>query len=560
MPKKARLLLKLLLLLPLLLLLVGTGLAQQGNRQEWQATYWNNNALAGDPVLTRSESALSHDWGQGSPAEGINPENFSARWTRLLPLPAGRYRFTVTVDDGVRLWVDDELIINSWRVQSRRTLDAEIELAGGDVPVRVEYFENREQALINLSWTPLRVTADAWYGEYFSNRSLSGAPVLVRDDPAIIFDWGQSSPAPDRLEPDTFSARWQQTLSLAEGTYRFQVTVDDGARLWVDERLLIDVWQPQPATSYAQTIRLEGGAVPVRLEYFENGGLAEVSLSWMRVEVGPTATPAPAPVPPPAPAAGTLPDGAETVIVDNGGARFRSGGTPAGDWQVVESGYNGDLRWTLNSERLPASYNWGLWRPSLAPALYEVAVYIPANLATTTQARYWIYHADGASLRIVNQANNNGRWVSLGTFRFDGGDEYVSLTDVTFEEDESTRVAYDAVRWTPVTAAGSAEPAIAVSPQRVSSGERVVVQGSGFPAGQQVFLRLGPPGAPPQGQYGRARTGPDGDVRIVFFMPATWPDGVPVAETVSAGDRLGVLLTTDQGTAALTSLIYEERP
>jgi hypothetical protein len=76
-------------------------------------------------------------------------------------------------------------------------------------------------------------------------------------------------------------------------------------------------------------------------------------------------------------------------------------------------------------------------------------VYIPAeDHATTGNARYWISHHDGFTLRQVNQAIEKGSWVSLGTYRFRGqGGEYVSLADVTYEPYLSTMIAFDAVQW-----------------------------------------------------------------------------------------------------------------
>ncbi|MFW6184730.1 MAG: PA14 domain-containing protein, partial [Chloroflexota bacterium] len=181
------------LALALLALAAGAefALAQDGSSQVvWQATYWNNVQLSGEPVLTRTENELDHNWGGEAPAEGVSADRFSARWTTTLNLPAGRYRFTATMDDGMRVWVDELLLINSWRVQSPRTTEAEIELEGGPVPVRVEYFDNSERAIAQLSWEPVRVSG-SWYGEFFDNAALSGSPVLVRNDPFIDFNWGQ---------------------------------------------------------------------------------------------------------------------------------------------------------------------------------------------------------------------------------------------------------------------------------------------------------------------------------------------------------------------------------
>ncbi len=429
--------------------------AQNPDVVAWEASYWNNVSLQGEPALTRSEETIDHDWGRGTPGDGVNADQFSARWTTTVDMPAGRYRFTATVDDGIRLWVDDRLLINNWAVQPPHTLDAEMEVEGGEVPIRVEYFDQSGPAVVQVTWAPLRVTSSRWYTEFFDNRSLDGDPVLVRNDRAINFDWGESSPAADVLHPDAFSARWRRTISVESGVYRFRVLVDDGARLWVDDELLIDAWQPQPATLYEEEIALEAGNVPVRLDYYENGGLAQVALEWVRLPdeepaPAPTATPPAAQPPGPPPVA----EGRDVVIVDDGSVAFLRGGSPTDDWQVDGVGVGGTSLWTYNSERLPSAYNWGQWRPALAPGRYEVSVYIPAGVASTQQARYWVGHVGGPSLRIVDQAASQGQWVSLGSFRFDQTNNYVSLADLTFEEPQSTMVVYDSVRWTPVQAAG----------------------------------------------------------------------------------------------------------
>jgi DNA-binding beta-propeller fold protein YncE len=118
-----------------------------------------------------------------------------------------------------------------------------------------------------------------WRGEYFANRWLAERPVLIRNDAAINFVW-QGNPPDPSVPADNFSTRWQRYVWFDAGTYRFTLGVDDGARLWVDDRLLIEAWQdPQVATFQANVI-LNQGYHRVRLEYYEAGGWAGVQLSW----------------------------------------------------------------------------------------------------------------------------------------------------------------------------------------------------------------------------------------------------------------------------------------
>ncbi len=411
--------------------ILAQGPSPQHSDPNWQATYWNNPTLSGTPVMTRAEPTLDHNWGLGSPDPGIVSDRFSARWSRYLDLAAGTYRFSATSDDGIRVWVDGSLIIDEWNDHSVKTFAADRSLAAGHHLVTVEFYENTGDAIARFSWAPTASITN-WRGEYYNNKTLGGGPALIRDDAQVNFAWGSGSPAPGVIPADGFSVRWTRSLNLAAGSYRFTVTVDDGARLWVNEHLLIDTWKDQAAHTYSGTLYLPGGAVPVRMEYYENTGVATAQLSWAKADA--------APEPPPS---------TGTVIVDNGGPGFTKGGKTTA-WRREAEGWDGDLLWTQNNDYIRPNYNWARWYPGLAARRYEVYAYIPHRFTTTARARYWISHANGYTLRIVDQSAYSNEWVSLGTYRFrgDSGD-YVSLADVTYEPYLSRLIAFDAVKWVP---------------------------------------------------------------------------------------------------------------
>ena len=416
----------------LMIVLVGAGsaLAQgpitpQHSDPFWQAAYWNNMTLSGSPALQRIDGNLDFSWGLGSPDPSVQADRFSARWARYLDLEAGTYRFAATSDDGMRVYVNGELILNDWSDHSARTVTTDKYLGEGHHLVVVEYYENGVDAVARLTWAPVAAIVN-WRGEYYTNRNLSGTPALVRDDAQINFDWGNGSPAPGVIGADLFSVRWTRNLRLDAASYRFALTVDDGARLWVNNHLLIDTWKDQSPHTYTGDIYLPGGSIPVKLEYYENTGGAVAKLSWAKTGSSPG-----------------------TVIVDDRDAGFVKGGSATG-WHTVSEGYNGRLIWTQNNDAVRPNYNWARWYPSLAAARYEVYVYVPFRYSTTSQARYWVSHTGGLTLKVVDQSANGDRWVSLGTFWFRGtGDDYVSLADVTFEPYLSRLIAFDAVKWVP---------------------------------------------------------------------------------------------------------------
>ena len=91
------------------------------------------------------------NWGYGSPAWGIPPDNFSAEWSRTFNLQAGTWRITMTADDGVRVYVDGVSVIDEWYVTSARTYCRDIVLSGGNHTFVVQYFEAEGLAQAHIS-------------------------------------------------------------------------------------------------------------------------------------------------------------------------------------------------------------------------------------------------------------------------------------------------------------------------------------------------------------------------------------------------------------------------
>ncbi|MCZ7672009.1 MAG: PA14 domain-containing protein [Chloroflexi bacterium] len=244
--------------------------------------------------------------GLGAPANNISSDNFSVRWTQTLALEPGVYRFTTTTDDGVRLWVNNQLVIDKWQNQPATSYSVDVSLTGS-VPVKMEYFENTNLATARLDiakiagaapggTTPPAPTLPGWTGTYYNNTSLYGPAAMVRQDPEINFIWGSSSPQPNVVNADRFSVRWTNSHDFPAGRYRFTTYVDGGVRLWVNEQLLIDEWQdPYKTVSHANVIDLPGGAVPLRMEFFDDIGQAEARLVVTAENGGTTAVSSPPP-------------------------------------------------------------------------------------------------------------------------------------------------------------------------------------------------------------------------------------------------------------------------
>ncbi|MEO5666245.1 MAG: PA14 domain-containing protein, partial [Nocardioides sp.] len=256
----------------------------------YAAEYFANRDLAGTPLLTRTDDTVDFNWGGGSPGDGVPVNNFSARWTKTLNVAeAGAYKFTVTSDDGVRLFVDGQPVIDKWVLQGATTHTATCQLSQGSHQVVLEYFEANGDAVARFSYEPTSgppppppPPPEPFVAEYFDNSTLSGGPVLTRSDDTIDFDWSDGSPAPT-VPSNQFSARWTRTKSYAAGTYRFSVTGDDGIRVLIDETPVIDGWFYQAPTTYSTDVALPAGEHTVVVEYFEWSGGAVARFNEARL-------------------------------------------------------------------------------------------------------------------------------------------------------------------------------------------------------------------------------------------------------------------------------------
>ncbi|NJL67228.1 MAG: S8 family serine peptidase [Microcoleus sp. SM1_3_4] len=268
--------------------------------KEWAGEFFrgkdlNDRNFAGN--RSGGTSFLNKDWGRshewGVP---IGDDNFSDRWstTRYFASP-GVYKFTSQADDGVRVWVDDKLVIDKWQIQALSTNEALVSLDKGFHRIRVEHFEEADIAANKLNWQkqPLRpillpggagiVQQEPWVAEYFNNRDLSGAPAVTRTynslNPGVNLNWGEGSPD-SRIQRDNFSSRLTTHRQLPAGTYKFKLRADDGARLYINGEKVIDRWNNPPFNGHEVEITLPAGLHSLQVEHSEDVAPAYLNLDW----------------------------------------------------------------------------------------------------------------------------------------------------------------------------------------------------------------------------------------------------------------------------------------
>jgi len=280
--------------------------APSSSYRQWKGEYFNNPELAGAPSVVRNDYAIAFNWGLGWPNSKISAERFSVRWTRTANLSEGVYRFTMNVDDGARLFVDNILVIDQWHTYSGQAYTVDVPLGAGNHVARMEYFEDTGIAFAYLSyqqvaWGPVYpmvtpipgqpptpppppatgTTGGAWTCTYYGNQFLDD-PIASVIAPVLNFNWGDASPYPG-VPKDLWSMRCTSTQYFpSSGLYQFNAQMDDGARVFVDGNAVISSWTNHAGATEVGTINLGAGPHTVTVEYYEFGHDALIAVWWNR--------------------------------------------------------------------------------------------------------------------------------------------------------------------------------------------------------------------------------------------------------------------------------------
>ncbi|MDP3953877.1 MAG: PA14 domain-containing protein, partial [bacterium] len=135
-----------------------------------------------------------------------------------------------------------------------------------------------------------QINTGSFYGCYYGNKDLTNLILNRTDSYPLNFDWGTGSPG-SPVGTDNFSVKWRGNFPFEAADYEFSITVDDGARLYIDGQLTIDRWFNQAATTYKAVRSMTSSNHIIELEYFETGVRAVAKLSWVKVGVSADTTP-----------------------------------------------------------------------------------------------------------------------------------------------------------------------------------------------------------------------------------------------------------------------------
>ncbi|MGD2122649.1 MAG: PA14 domain-containing protein, partial [Gemmatimonadota bacterium] len=132
----------------------------------WEAIYgsrpWIRSGEDREVTLERIDPAIDFDWVRNTPGAPIKEDEFTVSWTGFLePEFTETHTFEAEADDGIRVWVNERLVVDQWGEGTEPSeesplapADGSIRLAAGrKYPIRVEYREGRQNASVHLYWS-----------------------------------------------------------------------------------------------------------------------------------------------------------------------------------------------------------------------------------------------------------------------------------------------------------------------------------------------------------------------------------------------------------------------
>ncbi|MEI5908345.1 PA14 domain-containing protein [Bacillus spongiae] len=195
----------------------------------WVGEVFPNIDLTGTPVVLGGKSAttkiddLNFDWGLDSPSPLIEEDYFSTRFKKKVNITEpGYYVLNAWADDGVKVYVDGQRLINSWSYQSNHLRQAGVNLTSGEHTIVVEHM-------------------DKTLGSRLKFELEKGKDHYSATEKALSYNWGDFGPTVE-VQPDNFTATFDQSQYLSGGDYFIQTMADDGVRVDFDQNRVIDRW------------------------------------------------------------------------------------------------------------------------------------------------------------------------------------------------------------------------------------------------------------------------------------------------------------------------------
>jgi hypothetical protein len=235
-------------------------------------------------------------------------DQFAVRWTGFLDIKsAGVYNLWIQSDDGSKLYIDNQLVVNNDGLHGMKTMSADKNLAVGEHTLRLEMFEKGGGAGMLFKFKGPD-SGNTWsYGQNFIYYGKGASSALTSGFMEKVFYFSQGSNLPDLngrkadmvrttqrvwypstgsawpgyRTADNFAVRWTGFLNIkGTGSYTFSVSSDDGAKLYIDDSMLVDNDGLHAMRTKEAARQLSADEHSLQLDFFEKGGGAGMQFQF----------------------------------------------------------------------------------------------------------------------------------------------------------------------------------------------------------------------------------------------------------------------------------------
>ena len=236
----------------------------QGNQTQegLTAQYFNGIEFGNNPTLQRIDKTINFHWTISTPDQAINPEFFCTKWTGNIKAPkTGTYKIGLSGNDGFKLYINNQLIINNWDKQSFHTSLVDYNFtAGNNYPIRVEFKEPNGNSTIKLIWNVDVVNT-------VEEKINEAVAVAQKSKVAVVVVGLEEGEFRDRASLQLPGEQEQLIQKVAAtGTPTVVVIVGGSAVTmgnWIDKvSSIVDVWYPGEEGGHAVAAVLSGAYNP----------------------------------------------------------------------------------------------------------------------------------------------------------------------------------------------------------------------------------------------------------------------------------------------------------
>jgi len=257
-------------------------------------------------ILERIDPNIEWFWDYGAPDDNAPLDQYSVRWSGWLKAPkAGRYKLLMVADDGARVWIDGQKVMEDWR-PGADLLEASVELTEEPQSIRVEVFEGVGTCWADLMWQPTGVpkatpipTEALFPTEELANAKPARGAADKRGLTAEYFDrkftrklgtdrllraeanWGDRG-SPGWGIPMQVGARFSGVLvPPVTGRYQLIGWADDKMAVWIDGKPVLDAAAERRKHDRAYVDLEANTPHPIRIEYVNSDPFGTFFLHWI---------------------------------------------------------------------------------------------------------------------------------------------------------------------------------------------------------------------------------------------------------------------------------------